>query len=366
MEAFTSVKKKKIWIASGIVSLIVVMVVLSVINSKETESVQLVKLKRQRIEEKLTLSGTLSSTHQQIVYYQPERGQLKKVWVEEGQKVQQGTKLIEYENPTAQEERQQADLAVKQARLKLQSLQKQKNRGSRQVPSVSDPTVGSIDDQIKLARLELEQAETQVQQARKRQNQLIITSKQNGVVVKADANAATGTNPEPIVVVQDTDSVKIEAKVSEYDVLKVKKDQKVYLSSEAVPGKRWIGKVTKIGWIPLETQTPSPTKDQNQEVSYPIEVETDEKLPMKLGARMILEVITTSKNALSLPASAIKQEGNRFFVFVVKDGKAVKTPVKVGMRSEQWIEILSGVDSKQDIIQNPSPTLVDGAEVSIE
>lgn len=366
MEEFASVKKKKIWIAAGIASLIVIMVVLSVINSTETETVKLTKLSQELIEEKLTLSGTISSTKKQIVYLQPERGELKKVWVEVGQKIVKGTKLLEYESPAIQGEKQQADLAVKQARLKVNSLKKQKSRGNQQMPLTSDQSIGSIDEQIKLAQLELEQAKQQVQQAKRKQNQLIVTSKQNGVVVKVNENAISGANSEPVVIVQDIDSVKIDSKVSEYDVLKIKKDQKTYISSEAIPERRWTGKVVKIGLIPIENQAPSLSQDQNTEVSYPIEVIADEKLPMKLGSRLILEVITSSKNAQALPQSAIKQEGNQSFVFVVKNGKAIKTPVKIGTRSEQWVEIISGVTKGQDVVRNPSPSLVNGAEVIVE
>lgn len=366
MEEFTSVQKKKVWIATGIVTLIVIMVVLSVVNAKETETVKLTQLKQERIEEKLTLSGTISSTKKQTVYLQPERGELKKVWVKEGQKVQKGTKLIEYENPAIQGERQQANLAAKQARLKIQSLKKQKSRGERPSPVAGDQGAGSIDDQIKLAQLELEQANKQVQQAKKRQNQLIVTSKQNGVVVKVDENAGSGVNAEPIVVIQDLDSLKVDAKVSEYDVLKVQKDQKVYLLSETLPDRRWTGRVANIGWVPIENQPQVPSQTQNTEVSYPIEVIADDQLPMKIGAHLIVEIITSSKQAQVLPQAAIKQEGNQSFVFIVKNGKAVKTSVKVGTRNEQWVEIRSGVEKGQKVIQNPSPTLVDGAEVTVE
>ena len=85
-----------------------------------------------------------------------------------------------------------------------------------------------------------------------------------------------------------------------------------------------------------------------------------------MGSRVIIEIVTSSHIASALPQSTIKQEGNQSYVFVVKNQKAVKVPVKVGGRNEQWVEILSGVNPGEHIILNPSPTLEDGAEVTVE
>lgn len=369
MEEFTSVNKKKVWIGVGILSVIVIMVVVSIFNYSRNETVKITKLDRQLIEQKLTLSGKIASTKNQMVYLRPEQGELKKIYVKPGQKVKKGSKLLEYESPVIQSEKQQADLAVKQARVKIESLKKQKSRGNNQ-QSLGGQGVGtgSIDEQIKLAQVELDQAKQQVQLAKKKQNQLIVKSKQNGVVVQVNENAQSGVSSEPVIIIQDTDALKIDAKVSEYDVLKLKKDQKAYIYSEALPDKKWVGKVTHIGLIPVENNNQSLTTldEENANVNYPIELTTSDKLPLKLGSRVIIEIVTSSHIASALPQSTIKQEGNQSYVFVVKNQKAVKVPVKVGGRNEQWVEILSGVNPGEHIILNPSPTLEDGAEVTVE
>ncbi|MEJ7658970.1 MAG: hypothetical protein WKG07_04770 [Hymenobacter sp.] len=57
-------------------------------------------------------------------------------------------------------------------------------------------------------------------------------------------------------------------------------------------------------------------------------------------------------------------------VFVIKDGKAVLTPVKTGISDFQSIEILSGLTAGTQIVSGPfravSKTLKDGTLVTVK
>jgi HlyD family secretion protein len=50
----------------------------------------------------------------------------------------------------------------------------------------------------------------------------------------------------------------------------------------------------------------------------------------------------------------------------VKDKKAVRKEVKIGETTNKFIEIKSGVSSKDKVITNPTKNLTDGAEVTVQ
>ncbi|SHE97701.1 HlyD family secretion protein [Seinonella peptonophila] len=351
-------KKKKVWIGLGILAILGI-VGYFWMYSTGTPEVKVGQLSSQLIQEKLTTTGTIATGGQQDVYLQADRGEMKKIWVDEGQKVVKGSKLVELTNPSANMEVSQAEIALKQAKIKWNNLQKQKKREGNKS--------SSLKDQIQLARLELEQARKQLRQAKLKKDQLIIKSKQDGIVAKVNENAVNGSNsPQPVVIVADINNTKIEAKVSEYDALKLKEDQQVVVTSDALPGKEWMGRVRKIGILPDSVGSQTTSEDsQEKQVDYPVEIGLDEKPPMKIGSRVIVEVILTSARLQAIPQAAVRQDGDQSYVFVVEKRSLVRKNIKVGKRSDQYVQIISGITTSDQVVFNPTSELTAGKEVIV-
>ncbi len=72
------------------------------------------------------------------------------------------------------------------------------------------------------------------------------------------------------------------------------------------------------------------------------------------------------ESAVTLPGNTVlfRAEGPQIAV-VQEDGKVELRTVKLGRDFGQMIEILTGVDSKDRVIVNPSDSLVNGAAVSV-
>jgi RND family efflux transporter MFP subunit len=83
--------------------------------------------------------------------------------------------------------------------------------------------------------------------------------------------------------------------------------------------------------------------------------------------QMTIHLKSTSKSAFTLPSSCIKSdaEGRQRFVFVVKDMKAHKVFVRVGLDNAEQAEILSGLGAEDRVICEPSTAISDGARVEI-
>jgi multidrug efflux pump subunit AcrA (membrane-fusion protein) len=85
------------------------------------------------------------------------------------------------------------------------------------------------------------------------------------------------------------------------------------------------------------------------------------------------KVLIERPKVLSLPDSAVVEDGNQTCCFVYRDGKAVKTALQIGLRVEGWVEVLkkktgdawSDIDGQEQIISGDLSELTDGCEVKL-
>jgi HlyD family secretion protein len=152
-----------------------------------------------------------------------------------------------------------------------------------------------------------------------------------------------------------------EITLNEIDAAKVKVNQRVTLTFDALPDLTLTGKVTEIDTVGIVSQGVT---------SYGVKIALDSdderiKPGMSANAEIVVEV---KPDVLTLPNSAIKSEGNLRYVQLIDAPKEIKDelkigtpivlpkevkiknqPVKIGISSETMTEILSGV-SEGDIV----------------
>ena len=78
-----------------------------------------------------------------------------------------------------------------------------------------------------------------------------------------------------------------------------------------------------------------------------------------------LRVPTGSSRSIWIPAAALVQRGPLELVFVAKDEKATLRLVRTGARSREEVEILSGLEAGEPVILTPPAPLRDGAAISV-
>jgi HlyD family secretion protein len=71
-----------------------------------------------------------------------------------------------------------------------------------------------------------------------------------------------------------------------------------------------------------------------------------------------------SENAVTVPVGALFRQGEDWAVFLVKNGRARATAVKVGRRNNQLAEVLSCLSVGDRVVLHPSDRIADGARVS--
>ena len=172
-------------------------------------------------------------------------------------------------------------------------------------------------------------------------------------------NVATGENIGPgktLFTIVNIDSLYVEIGVSEKDIASVKVGKEVSVRVDSLPDKSIKGKVTNISPVPKE---PSKT--------YPVKILIDNKEKLfKPGMFTTVEIlIEARKNIIGIPKTAVIQENGRHYVFVEKEGKAIKKEVSVGMVNDGYQEINDGIERDENVIIVGHEKLVDNSVVEV-
>ncbi len=199
----------------------------------------------------------------------------------------------------------------------------------------------------------------------------------NGVVTlrKVDTNhfvqPAGGGKAEPLFVVAQINPVRIFIDVPETDAGFVKDRDSARIRIKALQGLELTGKVTRNAWA-LDY---SPAK-----VARTLRTEIDLDNPDgKLRPGMFASVTLTVERAgvWALPATAVVTQGDQTFCFRAEGGKALRTPIQVGLMGGGLVEVLKkqtqpavggegvweDLSGTEEIIDKPG-TLTDGQAVT--
>ncbi|MED1576550.1 efflux RND transporter periplasmic adaptor subunit [Bacillus safensis] len=364
--------RKKIIIGSILIIVIGLFIGFNIAKNQakpaSTAAIKTVKLTPKEITSTVMTPGTLSFFEEQFIYEEEEKGKLKEIAVKEGEKVKAGTPLLTYENKELELEEQQQALAVESSTLKLEQLQ---NRLSELEEKKAGANIKSERDQLQLelkaAELEQKQAEISQEKVKAQIEDLTVHSKIDGTVISIEQEAGAGGAEErqPIIHIGHDKKMIVRGLISEYDAIKIKKKQKVKVTSDVIRGKSWQGVVKKVGTVPVQTAVETTSSDQT--VQYPVEVEIKGKKPeAKPGFKMIMEIQTDKRQAQTIPETAVKKETDGQYVYVVEKNELKKVKVVIGETSGHDLEVTKGVKAEDQIIAHPTDDMYDGMEVNAE
>lgn len=364
--------RKKIIIGSILIIVIGLFIGFNIAKNQakpvSTAAIKTVKLTPKEITSTVMTPGTLSFSEEQFIYEEEEKGKLKGIAVKEGEKVKAGTPLLTYENKELELEEQQQALVVESSTLKLEQLQ---NRLSELDEKKAGANIKSERDQLQLelkaAELEQKQAEISQEKVKAQIEDLTVHSKIDGTVISIEQETGAGGPEErqPIIHIGHEKKMIVRGLISEYDAIKIKKKQKVKVTSDVIRGKSWQGVVKKVGAVPVQTAAETTSSDQT--VQYPVEVEIKGKKPeAKPGFKMIMEIQTDKRQAQTIPETAVKKETDGQYVYVVRKNELKKVKVVIGETSGHDLEVTKGVEAEDQIIAHPTDDMYDGMEVNAE
>ncbi len=180
------------------------------------------------------------------------------------------------------------------------------------------------------------------------------------VSAEVDENVSAG---QAIGVLNAGTAIEISLGLPESVINSVKKDMKVKVSFTALDDQMFNAVITEV----------APALDPNTS-TYPVTVQvtdSDERIKSGMAANVYFEFNTNdnSENTIIVPASAVGEDANGRFVFII-EGSNEKATVKkqtisIGDLTSDGFEIVNGLQVGQKIATAGLQTLLDGQEVKL-
>ena len=322
-----------------------------------------------------------------------------------------------------------ATLELAQQTLKRQQDLAKDGLTTREALERAQNDVTIREAELKTRQQEVQTREQQIKQeqaglstTRYNLSQVTISSPMDGIVTRRNIeegeNVVVGTMNNAgtvLLTVADMSVIQAEIEVDETDIPNVTIGQAAVVTIDAVADRMFKGRVTEIGNSPIQTAAQTINTGQRQATNFKVVVAIDEPVPdIRPGFTCTAEITTArrsnvvavpiqsltvremlfdqkgtliheppppvQRNFLGTPAAAAPQaappepgpgqvrketEG----VFVVRDGRVVFEPVKVGVAGERYFEVLSGLKAGDQVVTGPFDSvrqLSDGSPVKVD
>jgi HlyD family secretion protein len=305
------------------------------------------------------------------------------------------------------------DFTRSQQMFKQQLISQQTFDQALSTYQVAEATVQSSEAQVAQAKAQLNQAQynrdmshASVLQAQaqlvgieNQRDQTIYTAPFDGVItylpVHVGENVVPGLQNQPgsaLFQVSNLSVINAVVNVDETDILGIKMDQLAEVTIDAVPDKKFKGHVTEIGMSALSSTSGQTTTNSSSSTAtssgeakdFTVSVTLNDPPPgLRPGLSATAKVTTaTRKDAIAIPIQALtvrtegeldreknaKTKGKALAaapaptgqdaaskkeiqgVFLVRDGKALFTPVTTGVMGTMNVEVLSGLKPGEEIV----------------
>jgi HlyD family secretion protein len=208
---------------------------------------------------------------------------------------------------------------------------------------------------------EVEQARAAVRAAQDLLASTNVRSPFTGTVYNIPARQGAFVNVGDLLLqMADLSQMQVRAFVDEPDIARVRPDQEVRISWEAMPDKTWTGRVRS---TPLTVV--SRGNRMVGELLCTVDDSNDKLFP---NTNVNATIITSSRpDALTVPREALREENGKAYVYIVRDGHLRKQDVTTGVTSLTRVEIIGGLKDN-DVLATDSLSqlpMTDGAPVQV-
>ena len=204
---------------------------------------------------------------------------------------------------------------------------------------------------LKVAQANYELAKARLGYAR-------VTAPFSGYVTRRflDPGAQATANATSLFTLMDLSTVKLSVDIMEKDVPLVTVGKKAVIEADALPGRKFLGTVSRLG----QAIDPS-TRTMETEIVVP----NDDRL-LKPGMYATVTIVLGQRtNAITVPADAVLSDNSGPYVFVLDGKNARRVPVKTGDDRDGRTEITSGLNGSEQVIVTGQQYAKDGGPVTL-
>ena len=384
---------KKLLIFAGLAALLIGIPLIA----KITGAVNAKQVDVQEVEAKLVRSSILASgalAFREQVLLRPEViGQVIELHVEEADNVAKGDPVITLDPRAYQAQVKQAQarvrmqqIAIERQQLLIETLGKRFERQQAMFASnlTDEDSYDSMQSDLALAKVDLQsfqeslaQARAALEQAENLLSKTRITSPIDGVVIQVDVKVGetvvAGTTNIPgsaMMVIADPSVTLTEVQVDEADIGQVRQGQTAEVYTAAYPDMPLAGTVQSVASVARKM-----AGEAGLSFLVKILLHEQNSIIIRPGMSVRADIyIRSRENTLAIPVQAVLYdedaggEDEQTYVFVMRDGKAVRRNVNIGIASDSDQEIIDGLEAGERVIYGPYRVLrhlLDGEDVKV-
>lgn len=278
----------------------------------------------------------------QSIEVHPEvQGKITDILVREGQQVPAGTPLFKVDDAELKALVDQADADRQLAR---QALERTRQLMTQNASSTSD---------LEQAQARAKGAEANYDLLKTRLDRTVVRAPFSGLVGRRLVSIGAYVNSQTsLTTLQSVNPQYASFQVPERYADRLRRGQLVSFQVAALPGKNFSGEVVFVDPV---VELPGRTILIKARVPNP---EQRLQAGMFLEARLATEI---RPNAVVVPEDALLPTQGATFVWAVKEGKADRRQVSVGVRTSGWAELQTGVEAGEQVVVGGAERLFPGA-----
>ncbi len=210
--------------------------------------------------------------------------------------------------------------------------------------------------QLEILAAQVRQAEAGLEMARLNYRNSLVTAPVSGVVSLRNAEVGAMVAPgAPVAVIADMERVLVTARVTEQTLRLL------------APGMAVAVEVPSLGAVFAgEVREVAPAAAAGGR-SYPVRIALAEAKEARPGMFARVRVAAASRaEAVLVPRAALLEQGGVFYAYSVRDGRAKRREVTVGLRDENYVEVQSGFAPGDLVVTAGHHFLRDGLPVLVE
>jgi membrane fusion protein, multidrug efflux system len=306
-----------------------------------------------------SISGTLEPDREAVLRAQVS-GSVLQTYADQGQAVSPGTVLARIDASGIQDAYTSARAGLVSARNAADVAAKDLARNEKLLTAgaIAERDIDQSRRASIAAQAALEDANSRLATAEKAYRSTTVTAPFGGVVSERPVSAGDVVQPgTALFTVVDPSSMRLEASVPAEQLASIRIGVPVNFTVSGYPGREFVGRITRIN------PTADPTTRQVRiYVSIP-----NEGRALVGGLFANGRMSTATKMGLVVPQSAVDVRGSIPFVMRVKQGKAEKAPVKIGLtdKTSETIEVLSGLQAGDTLLMGAAMGITPGTPIKI-
>jgi membrane fusion protein (multidrug efflux system) len=268
---------------------------------------------------------------------------VRRVNFEDGDYVDKGTVLVELTDTEEEAQLAEARANLGDAERQLKRLRDLDQRG---IAAASDVDVAQGAADAAQARLDTVLA---------RLEDRLIRAPFSGVLGFREVSQGTLLMPgDTVTTIDDIAKIKLDFTVPERVLAMMESGRKIFAASVAWPGREFQGVVTAVG-----TRVDPVTRAVTVRATLP-----NEDRALRPGMLLTVRIVTDERDALSVPERSIVQISDSAYIYVVDDDRLAKrTNVRMGLRHDGMVEIVTGLTEGEQVVTEGVIKLRDGATV---